>query len=53
MLCGILEGEKDVAKLETAGVVATTPPGGAGKWRSTYAEQASGLQLGNNRRRRR
>lgn len=34
----IAEGEKDVHALEAAGVVATCSPGGAGKWRDTYAD---------------
>ena len=34
----VAEGEKDVHALERAGVVATTNSGGAGKWRSEYAE---------------
>jgi 5S rRNA maturation endonuclease (ribonuclease M5) len=34
----ICEGEKDVHSLEACGVVATTSPGGAGKWRDEYAE---------------
>lgn len=32
----IVEGEKDVHALERAGAVATTSPGGAGKWRPEY-----------------
>jgi putative DNA primase/helicase len=35
----IVEGEKDVASLETIGLLATCNPGGAGKW-SAVAEQA-------------
>jgi 5S rRNA maturation endonuclease (ribonuclease M5) len=38
----IAEGEKDVSALETAGVVATCNPGGAGKWRDEYAEALRG-----------
>jgi len=34
----IVEGEKDVHAAEQAGVVATTNPGGAGKWRSEFNE---------------
>lgn len=34
----IAEGEKDVHALEAAGQVATTNPGGAGKWRAEYGE---------------
>jgi hypothetical protein len=32
----IVEGEKDVHAMERAGAVATTSPGGAGKWRPDY-----------------
>lgn len=34
----VVEGEKDVHRLEREGLVATTVPGGAGKWRDDYAE---------------
>ncbi|MGH8882567.1 MAG: AAA family ATPase, partial [Stackebrandtia sp.] len=34
----IVEGERDVHTLEARGLVATTSPGGAGKWRDGYAE---------------
>lgn len=34
----ITEGEKDVHAIEAAGAVATTSPGGAGKWRDDYDE---------------
>ncbi len=34
----IVEGEKDVKNLRTAGLVATTNVGGAGKWRAEYNE---------------
>ena len=34
----IPEGEKDVDRLRKNGLVATTNPGGAGKWRSEYNE---------------
>ena len=34
----IVEGEKDVDALATLGLVATTNPGGAGKWRPEYGE---------------
>lgn len=33
----IVEGEKDVERLHAAGRLATTNPGGAGKWRTEYA----------------
>lgn len=32
----VVEGEKDVHSAERAGVVATSSPGGAGKWRDEY-----------------
>src|SRR5215469_14893218 len=32
----IVEGEKDVHSIEAAGAMATTSPGGAGKWRDQY-----------------
>lgn len=38
----VVEGEKDVHALEGLGLVATTNPGGAGKWRSEYAEHLRG-----------
>jgi hypothetical protein len=34
----IVEGEKDVDRLRSLGVVATTNPMGAGKWRDNYSE---------------
>lgn len=34
----VCEGEKDVHALESLGVTATCNPGGAGSWRSEYAE---------------
>jgi hypothetical protein len=34
----VVEGEKDAENAKTAGLVATTSPGGAGKWRPHYAE---------------
>jgi len=34
----LVEGEKDVHTLEAHGLVATTNPGGAGKWRPEYTE---------------
>jgi DNA primase len=34
----IVEGEKDAERLVTLGLVATTNPGGAGKWRSEYVQ---------------
>lgn len=38
----IVEGEKDANRLASAGLTATTNPGGAGKWRSEYAEHLRG-----------
>jgi putative DNA primase/helicase len=34
----VVEGERDVESMVRLGVVATTNPGGAGKWRSEYGE---------------
>jgi hypothetical protein len=34
----IVEGEKDVHAVEAKGYVATTNPGGAGKWRTEYSD---------------
>jgi putative DNA primase/helicase len=41
----VVEGEKDVHALEAAGAVATTNPGGAGKWRSEYSEVLRGAHV--------
>ena len=41
----IVEGEKDADALARAGVVATTNPGGAGKWRKEYAEMLRGVDV--------
>lgn len=41
----VVEGEKDVAAAERAGLVATTNPGGAGKWRPEYNEALSGAEI--------
>ena len=41
----IVEGEKDVAALELRGKVATTNPGGAGKWRTEYSETLRGADV--------
>lgn len=38
----VVEGERDVHAMETAGEVATTNPGGAGKWRPEYADALAG-----------
>jgi hypothetical protein len=42
----VVEGEKDADTLAALGLAATTSPGGAGKWRTEYADQlkASGCQ---------
>jgi len=41
----VVEGERDVHALEKLGQVATTAPGGAGKWRSDYSESLRGAQV--------
>ncbi|HEX3539633.1 MAG TPA: AAA family ATPase [Acidimicrobiales bacterium] len=41
----IVEGEKDVEALETAGETATTNPGGAGKWRREYNQHLKGARV--------
>jgi len=41
----IVEGEKDVENLRTAGLVATTNVGGAGKWRPEYNEPLRDRQI--------
>ena len=38
----IVEGEKDVLALNKFGIVATTNPGGAGKWRAEFSETLRG-----------
>lgn len=38
----IVEGEKDVHSLERLGLLATTNPGGAGKWRDEYSAVLAG-----------
>lgn len=40
-----VEGEKDVHSLEALGYVATTIPGGAGKWRPEYVEPLRGAKV--------
>jgi len=40
----VVEGEKDVQKLEGLGLVATTSPQGAGKWRPEYGEALRGIK---------
>jgi putative DNA primase/helicase len=41
----ITEGEKDVKAVEAAGGVATTSPGGAGKWRDDYDAHFAGANV--------
>jgi hypothetical protein len=41
----IPEGEKDVLTLNRLGVIATTNPGGAGKWRSEFSEVLRGADV--------
>jgi 5S rRNA maturation endonuclease (ribonuclease M5) len=41
----VCEGEKDVLAVEKAGGVATTNPGGAGRWRREYAEYLRGARV--------
>lgn len=41
----LVEGEKDVLRIEEAGGVATTCPGGAGKWREEYAGTLAGANV--------
>ena len=40
----LVEGERDVHTLESKGKVATTMPGGAGKWRKEYTETLRGAR---------
>lgn len=44
LIC-VVEGERDVHTLETKGKVATTNPGGAGKWRTEYTETLRGANV--------
>ena len=41
----VVEGERDVHALEAAGYVATTCPGGAGKWRDEYTHVLRGADV--------
>lgn len=41
----VVEGERDVQSLERVGKVATTNPGGAGKWREEYSEVLCGADV--------
>ena len=38
----VVEGERDVHRLERDGLIATTNPCGAGKWRNEYSERLRG-----------
>jgi hypothetical protein len=41
----VVEGEKDVHSLEELDKVATTSPGGAGKWKPEFAERLKGDRI--------
>lgn len=41
----LCEGEKDCDRVRTYGLIATTVPGGAGKWRKEYAEFLCGRNV--------
>ncbi len=41
----LTEGEKDADRLASLGLIATTCPGGANKWRSEYTETLSGRKV--------
>jgi len=41
----IVEGEKDAERLLDLGLLATTSPGGAGKWADKYADMLSGRDI--------
>lgn len=41
----VVEGEKDVETLRSLGRVATTMPGGAGKWRENHTESLRGAKV--------
>jgi KaiC/GvpD/RAD55 family RecA-like ATPase len=41
----VTEGERDVHRLEREGLLATTNPGGAGKWRREYSEVLRGRRV--------
>jgi hypothetical protein len=44
LIC-VVEGERDVHTLESKGKLATTCPGGAGKWRPEYSEVLRGTKV--------
>jgi hypothetical protein len=41
----VVEGERDVLAIERAGGVATTNPGGAGKWREAFSKTLAGGEV--------
>jgi 5S rRNA maturation endonuclease (ribonuclease M5) len=41
----VAEGEKDAERLRSLGLVATTAPGGAGKWQHEYSEVLRGAKV--------
>ncbi|HOX27259.1 MAG TPA: CHC2 zinc finger domain-containing protein [Candidatus Krumholzibacteria bacterium] len=41
----VVEGEKDVERLRLEGLLATTNPGGAGKWRQEYGSHLAGRDV--------
>ena len=41
----VVEGEKDVHRLENEGLAATTNPMGAGKWRDSYSDTLTGAKV--------
>jgi P4 family phage/plasmid primase-like protien len=41
----LVEGEKDADRLTKCGLIATTVPGGAGKWADTYSETIRGRHV--------
>jgi putative DNA primase/helicase len=41
----VFEGEKDVERVRSIGLVATTNPMGAGKWRGSYSESLRGANV--------
>ena len=41
----VVEGEKDVENVTSLGLVATTSPGGAGKWRASFSEALRGAEV--------
>jgi hypothetical protein len=41
----VVEGERDAERLASLGLVATTNPGGAGKWRRVYSDHLRGAHV--------